>query len=751
MSNSIRIIVCAAFLAVIAHFERCAVADDVSNAENQPSFQHDVMAVLSRAGCNMGTCHSNANGKGGFKLSLRGQNPQVDFHTLTRNLGSRRVNTIRPELSLLLKKATMAIPHQGGKRFDKSSKEYRILRSWISHGLQNDEASTPKLQELIATPAHSTIYAPQVSVPLKIEARLGNGMTRDVTSLSVFESSALFVDVDQNGVAHAEHAGLSVVTARYLNKQVAIRLEFVPERPSFTFNAPAPANFIDNAVFTQLKRLRVNPSQLCDDTTFVRRAYLDATGLLPPSENAKQFVASSDPQKRAKLIDKLLASPEFVDMQTLRWADLLRVEVRMLDQKGLSVFHQWIRDSIKQGKPLNTFAKELLEARGSTYKVPATNLYRTLRDPAARGEATAQLFLGIRLQCAKCHNHPFDRWTQQDYYGWSNFFARIDYKIIENKRRDKNDKKEFVGEQIVQLKSEGDVTNPSTGLAAGLRFLGDTETGTTDDAKQDRLQRVAQWVSSPSNRRFAATQTNRIWFQLFGRGIVDPVDDFRSTNPAVNARLLEKLTDEFIRVGLKVRPLMRTIMNSATYQLSSTPNETNVESAAQFARVEPTRMTAEQTLDAVCRVLDVNARFGGHDEGTKAVQLTGVRNGNHRYAVPENGDKFLALFGKPDRQLVCECERTEQTTLAQTFEMVGGEVLSDLLRHNSGRIPTSIKRGDSNRQIIKSIYWAGLCRAASVNELAAMESHVERIGDRRRGLEDVAWAILNSNEFLLRH
>ena len=471
---------------VVVFLLHAAPAACAQAPQNAPSFRNEAMAVLSRAGCNMGTCHGNANGKGGFKLSLRGQDPQADFRVLTRDDGSRRVNRFRPESSLMLKKATMAIPHQGGKRFAIASKEYQIIKQWIADGLKNDVSTASELEELFVTPDHATIYAPKSSVPLKVEARFRDGSTRDVTPLTVFESSALFVNVDETGLARAEHAGLTVVTARYLNEQAAIRLEFVSNRPGFAFSGPKPVNFIDHAVFSQLKRLRINPSAVCDDTTFVRRVYLDVTGLLPSEEKAKAFVASKDPKKREKLIDELLSSPEFVDMQTLRWADLLRVEVRTLDPKGVSVFYQWIHDAIENQKPLNQFARELLEARGSTYKVPATNLYRTLRDPSTRGEATAQLFLGIRLQCAKCHNHPFDRWTQQDYYGWSNFFSRVDYKIIENKRRDKFDKKEFVGEQIVQLKPDGNVTNPATGAPAGLHFLGASTKTEGDEKKQDR-------------------------------------------------------------------------------------------------------------------------------------------------------------------------------------------------------------------------------------------------------------------------
>jgi len=713
------------------------------------SFRNDVMAVLSRAGCNLGTCHGNANGKGGFGLSLRGQQPADDYRTLTRQLGSRRLSLVAPESSLLLLKATMEIPHQGGRRFLPDSLEYRILRDWIGAGMLRDEETASRLTELIATPAHATLYAPDVSIPLRVTARFSDGSQRDVTSLTVFESSALFVSISRSGIATAEHAGQTVISARYLDQQVPIRLEFVPQRPDFVSTAPQPSGFVDKAVFAQLKRLHINPSVVCDDTTFVRRVHLDVTGLLPTAEKARDFVMSNQPDKRARLIDELLASPGFIDLQALRWADLLRVEEKTLDQKGIAAFHGWIKQSFEKGKPLTDLAGELLESRGSTYTVPATNFYRSLRTPSARAEAAAQLFLGIRLQCAKCHNHPFDRWTQQDYYDWSNFFARIDYKVIENKRRDKYDKHEFVGEQIVQIKTEGDVRNPHTDSVAGLRFPG--ESGPVETAAdRDRLQLAAAWIRSPENSQFTATQANRIWYQLMGQGVVEPVDDFRITNPPVNPELLMALQKAFVAGGCRVRPLMREILNSRTYQLSSTPNTTNRNDAGLFARTEPRRLTAEQTLDAVCQVLGVSAEFGNQKAGTKAVQIVGVRNGGHRYSPPESGDRFLALFGKPGRQLTCECERTGDTTLAQTFELVSGQIINEFLRHDKGRIEAAARQNSSDQDFLETLYWSAVCRAPSAEETDAAQKHIAASSDRRRALEDIAWAVLNSNEFLLR-
>lgn len=711
------------------------------------------MAVLSKSGCNQGTCHGNALGKGGFKLSLRGQDPDGDYLTLTRGSGSRRTTALDPDVSLLLQKPTMVIPHEGGRRFSLDSSQYRILRDWIASGSRLDDPASATLVTLKVIPEHHTIAAPKLSLPLKVTASFSDGAEKDVTSLSVFEPSATFVSVSPAGVVTTQQPGTTTVVARYLNQQVPARLEFVPERPDFEFRAPDAANFIDELVFARLRRLKINPSKVCDDTTFIRRTYLDLTGLLPSEGKAKAFVGSTETNKRAGVIDELLASEEFNDFMALRWSDLLRVEDKTLDEKGVEVFYKWIRTSFADRKPLNTFAAEIIAARGSTYKVPPTNFYRALRKPADRAEATAQVFLGIRLQCAKCHNHPFDHWTQDDYYAWTNFFGRIDYEIVENKRRDKNDKNEFKGEQIVTIKDSGDVKNPGTGQQAGLRYLGSGVEDVADDdsagdPQPDRLQRLAAWLGDNGNTRFAATQTNRIWAQLMGRGLIDPVDDSRSTNPPSNPELLDVLRQEFVDHDFDIRHLMRVIMNSATYQLSSTSSEDYTQGS--FAHTELRRLTAEQILDAICQVLGRPIEFGGHKSGTRAVQLKGVRNGGHRYSPPEIGDRFLRLFGKPNRLQTCECERTSETTLAQTFEMVSGEVVNKLLKTSGNRIDRCLAEKMSNADVVNSLYWSALSRGPTNEEADAAEQYVDAQQERRRGLEDVTWALLNSNEFLLR-
>ena len=726
-------------------------AEAGSFQEASPSFRNEVMATLSRSGCNLGTCHGSANGKGGLKLSLRGQDPDLDYAALTRQFSSRRVNILDPDESLLLQKPLMVVPHEGGRRFEQDSPEYQTLKSWIANGLTKDPAGSPALLRLEVSPGQSTVVVNSASIQMVATACFSDGSIHDVTPLAVFDSSSLSIPVTRDGIVKPDSVGLTTVTVRYLNQQRAARIEVIADTPEFEFRSPAASNVIDQLVFAQLQRLRINPSALCDDSTFVRRAYLDLTGQLPPVSVSKTFLQSSDPARRSALIDELLASEEFVDQQTMRWADLLRAEQKTLDEKGLKLYHEWIHHSIADNKPINQMAAELISARGSTYTEAPANFYRALRTPEERAESTAQMFLGVRLTCAKCHNHPFDRWTQDDYYGWSNFFARIDYEIIENKRRDKNDKHEFVGEQIVKIKAEGEVKNVRTGKPADLRFLGENTQPVAESSEADRLQILAGWLSDASNRRFAATQANRIWYQLMGQGIVDPIDDFRATNPPVNPELLEAITDELIQSDYDTRHLMRLIMNSSTYQLSSVVNESNRQDEVCFSHVIPKRMTAEQTLDAISTVIGTAVPFGGHEVGTRATQLVGVRNGEFRYAKPEIGDEFLKLFGRPNRLQSCECERSNDPTLAQTLELVSGELIAGLLKKSDNRIAQTLSSDQTPEEFLQDLYWTAMSRSPTEHEIESLTQYIQTRNSRQEAFEDITWAVLNSNEFLLRH
>lgn len=714
------------------------------------SFDIDVEAVLSKAGCNAGTCHGNQNGKGGFMLSLRGQDPTFDYLSLVSMHGGRRTNLQEPTKSLLLQKPTMEIAHQGGKRLTKESPLYRQLLGWISAGAPRP-AGTLQVERLVVEPESAIRFRlPQVvdanpddCVQLQVKAFYTNGTQRDVTGLAVYEPSNLNVDVSAGGRISRVKEGESTVTVRYLGKQVPVRVAFLDRDDGFQWQERKPRNMIDEFVFAKLREYRVNPAGVCSDHVFMRRAYLDLVGSLPTAETARTFVADSNPRKRSELVDSLLITPQFADNWALKWADLLRVEENVLDRRGVDIFHAWIRDSIANAKPLNQFVAELVAGVGSTYENPPANYYRALRKTNDRGEAAARVFLGTRLQCAQCHNHPFDRWTQDDYYSWAAIFSRIDYEIVENNRLDRLDKNQFVGEQIVYLKDEGAVTQPTSGRVMEPRFLGASD---TLPATEEQLDILASWLTSPANRQFARAQVNRIWYHLMGKGLVDPVDDFRVTNPASHPDLLEWLTTEFISNGFSTRHLIRVITDSETYQLTSVA----AVSGDHYARVTARRLSAEQLLDCQSKALSSAVRFNGHPTGLRAMQLPGVHKVRFRKQAPSPADRFLFAFGKPERLMTCECERSDSTTLSQALMLVNGECIDGILTQADNLLGRMVSDGARIDDVITELYWSSLSRPPSDVERNNAHSIVARCSTKREGLEDVAWALLNAKEFVFR-
>jgi hypothetical protein len=723
------------------------VLGSVAGAE-PVSFRNDIMAVLSKAGCNQGTCHGNQNGKNGFRLSLRGQDPDFDFASLTRDMLGRRINPQEPERSLVLQKAAATIPHEGGRRFPVDSPEYRLLRDWIANGLPPDGPATPTLQALRAEPRERVLIAPAERVQLAVKAAFSDGSQRDVTRLAVYEPSNLVVAVSSTGEAERQDFGEVSILVRYLDKQATVQLAFVPGRPGFIWKNVPEANYVDHHVFAKLRTLRRQPAELCSDSVFLRRVYLDTLGILPTVMETRAFLANTGAGKRARLIDELLERPEFADLWALKWSDLLRNEEKTLDPKGVRLFHQWLRQCIVDHKPLDQFARELIAGRGSTYSQPAANYYRALRDTYSRSETTAQVFLGVRLQCAKCHNHPFDQWTQNDYHSLAAFFARVDYKILENNRKDKFDKHEFDGEQIVFMQREGEVKNPRTGETLPPRFLG-AATSTLPEAA-DRLEALAQWATGPENPFFARAQVNRIWYHLLGRGLVEPIDDFRLSNPPSNAPLLDALAADLVAHRFDFRHLVRTILNSRTYQLSEVPNETNADDETNFSHSLIRPLPAEALLDALSQVTEVPANFPGKPSGTRAGQLPGVHAPRERGRRPSESERFMKSFGKPERLLSCECERNNDTTLGQAFQLVTGELINGMLTEKNNRLGRLLAAGRSTREILEECYCAALCRLPAEQELAKLTSYVEKASDRRAALEDVLWGLLNAKEFLLR-
>ncbi|HSU67536.1 MAG TPA: DUF1549 and DUF1553 domain-containing protein, partial [Tepidisphaeraceae bacterium] len=712
----------------------CAIA---GSTPATVSFNNDVMAVLSRAGCNAGACHGNKNGKGGFKLSLRGQDPEADYESLTRDLYARRVNLLAPDESLILLKPLTKIAHQGGKRFTEQSPEFQLLRRWIAEGAKRDDASVPALVKLEVTPTRQVLVAPADRVKVTATAVFSDNTRRDVSNLCVYEQSVDLAKVSPDGVVQRQRMGEEALVVRYLQAQQVVRLAFVPARPDFAWNAPAENNYIDHEVFATLKSLRMTPSGDCTDHEFVRRAYLDLLGILPTADEAKAYVEDKSSDKRSRLIDQLLDRPEYADFWALKWSDLLRNEERTIDRKGVQAFHFWIRQSVAENKPLDRFVRELVSAHGSTYKNPPANYYRANRDAVTRGEATAELFLGVRLQCARCHNHPFDRWTQDDYYDWADVFARVDYRIIENRRTDKNDSHEFIGEQIVYEKKSGDVEDPRPGHKPVPKLLGLSQDVTSGE---DRLDAVAEWITSPKNPFFARTQVNRIWFDLMGRGIVDPIDDFRATNPPSHPELLDRLAKDFVAHHYDVRYMIKLIMSSRVYALSPEPNATNADDETNYSHVIPRRLTAEQLLDSQHEVMQVPAEFAGYPKGIRAAQISGVRAVSTRTGGrPTLADQFLITFGKPPRLLVCECERSSDTTLGQAFQLISGPETEQMLSADDNRLARAIKAGQSDEQIIDDLYWSALSRGPSAQEMRRLIEHVNSAKNRRAGLEDIAW------------
>ena len=719
-------------------------------AEEGVSFRNDVMAVLAKAGCSAGTCHGNANGKAGFKLSLRGEDPELDFLALTHDQFGRRINVAEPGKSLILQKATTTLAHEGGQRFQSDSAEYRILEHWISAGAKDDLKSAPRVERLEVSPVEVTLVEPESTVQISARAVFSDGSSRDVSGMAVYEPSQPIVNVTPEGLVHREQFGETTVLVRYLEKQVPVRLAFIPERSNFEWSGPEPNNFIDRHVFAKLQQHRLNPSEICTDEAFVRRAFLDLLGVIPSAEEGRRFVLDPSPNKRSRLINELLLRPEFADFWALKWSDLLRNEERILDRKGSELFHQWVRQSILQHKPLDQFAREIVAARGSTYENPPANFYRATRKPVERGEAVAQLFLGTRMQCAQCHNHPFDRWTQDDYYEWMSVFSRLNYKVLENRRRDNNDGHEFKGEQIVFLKTKGEFKNARTGSAAKPRFLGAPKlVERTGD--EDELRALGNWLTSPENPFFAKVQANRIWFHLMGRGVVDPIDDFRASNPPSHPELLEALAADFVQHGFDLRHVIRTIMNSRTYQLASMPNETNAEDETNFSHNVLRRLTAEQLLDCQSAALGVPVELEGYPRGTRAVQMAGALPERRRGRGNTDVVQFLAEFGKPPRLLPSECERSTEPTMGQAFQMMSGPVVQELLTAKENRIAKLLATERGAEEIIQELYWSTLTRAPSNEELKAFIQHLNEDSDKRAALEDILWSLVNSKEFLFRH
>ena len=712
-----------------------------------PSFTHEVMPLFSRSGCNMGACHGSSNGKGNLKLSLRGESPMADHAVLTQNLDSKRLNTANPEASFLLKKPAGLTEHEGGKRFAEDSDEYRVLRDWIAAGAPMDPPDGPVLESLTVSPADIILTEPVREVQLAATAHFSDGTTRDVTRWSVYEPSNLLPKVSRDGLVQASKSGETTVVVRFEQLKTPVRLAFIRDRPDFVWSAPAARNLVDEHVFAKLQRMRNLPSPESTDHTFVRRAFLDLTGQIPSREEAESFVSSADPDKRSKLIDTLLESPGYADHWSTKWADLLRVEERLLDVKGVAAFHSWIRQGIVEDRPLDAFARAVVSSLGSTYENAPSNFYRALREPTLRAEAAAQVFLGTRLGCAKCHNHPFERRTQNDYYRFSAVFDRIGYTILKNERKDENDKMEFVGEQVLYLTNLPELKDPRTSQPPHPALLGEKEDLLPET---NHLDSFARWMTRPEHPLFARVQVNRLWSHLMGSGLVDAVDDFRLTNPPSNPALLDALTEFFIQNGMKAKPLIRLICQSRTWQFSSTPLPENEEDTLNHSHPQVRRLPAEPLLDAIHRALDRSPKFANYPDTKTAAAIPGVKLGGRRSSATDN-DRFLKQFGKSPRTTTCGCERSDESSLAQVFTLTSGPGVAELIRNPKNRLTALADPAMDPAEALRDLYWRTLSRPPAAADFAYLTPLLAAPETRRAALEDIVWSLINAKEFLLRH
>lgn len=700
-------------------------------AEAPVQFRTDVIAALSRAGCSQGTCHGSPQGKNGFRLSLRGFDPDLDFATLVREQGGRRINRVSPDDSLILMKASGRTLHQGGALMNRSDPAYRIIARWISEGCL-DLPAVP-LVRLEVLPGNGPIASGDQQ-QLTARAHFKDGTSRDVTELSVFTSSELtLASVTTRGLVRFKQTGEASILVRYLDQIVSVRLTYVARDPGFAYKGPQPANFIDEHVFAKQRELQLLPAAVAGDDVFVRRVYLDLIGVLPTPEEAREFLDSKDEAKRAKLIDKLLERDEYAAFWALKWADILRGSPTTVSDRGVHSFHRYLVRTFAQDRPITEFARELLTGLGNTLNKPAANFYRIARTPEESAEAAAQIFMGLRVQCAKCHNHPFEAITQNDYFGMAAYFARVQFKGSAF----------GLDDEIVFLQAGREVQNPKTRKPQEPIAFGSPAGPLGPD--DDRRERFADWLTSPSNKYFAASVANRTWFHLLGKGIVDPVDDFRDTNPPSNPQLLQALTAEFAKNGYRLKPLIRAILNSKTYQLSSDGAPQQSPQAANpdryFVKASVRMLSAEQILDAVSAASGIPEPFKGYPLGTRAIELA---EGGINHA-------FLQAFSKPVRDATCECAREEDPSLPQILHLLNNEGLVAKVKSPKGRVGLWLKEGKEIGWIVEHVYLATLSRRPTAKEMEVVTKHVQSQPDRAVGLQDLQFALMNSNEFLLRH
>jgi len=692
------------------------------------SFVRDVMPIISHAGCNNGTCHGAAKGKNGFKLSLRGYDPEFDYELLIEDISGRRFNRAFPEQSLMLLKPTSEVPHKGGQVVVPDSRDYKLIHQWISEGVASDVGTTQRVERLEVFPDSAELSIPGMKQQLLVIAHYPDGTTRDVTREAKFTSSVSEVGkVTDDGVVTAERRGETAILTRYEGKYSTNGIIVMGDRSGYKWVETPEYNYIDTHVHNKLKRLKILPSELSTDEEFIRRIYFDMTGLPPNPEQVRSFLSDKAPskEKRENLIDVLAESPEYVDHWTHKWGDLLQSNRKFLGERGMWLFKQWIYESIADNRPYDKFVHDLITATGSAYANPAANYFRVSREYTAAVENTTQLFLGVRFSCNKCHDHPFEVWTQNQYYEFGAFFSDVKLK---NGR--------LPGEEVVYASfTPTPVQHPRTlaVVPAAVPF------GETKKDTADKREALAEWLTSKENPMFAKAGVNRIWSYFMGRGIIDPVDDIRSSNPPSNPELLDALTKDFVDNGFDIKHIMKTIVRSRTYQQSIKTNEWNKEDTINFSHAIARRLTAEQLLDAIGIATGSQPKFQGVPKNLRAVQLPDSK-------VKDDG--FLKLFGRPERESSCECERTTEVSLAHAMNLINGPTVADAIIDPNGRIAKLLKENKEDRMLVEELYLATFARFPQKNEYTIAIEHLGSAESKEEGVQDLMWALINSPAFL---
>jgi len=692
------------------------------------SFRLDVMPVFMRAGCNTGGCHGAASGKDGFRLSLFGYDPEGDHFRLTREIPFRRINLALPAKSLLLEKATGNVMHTGGKRFESSTEYYKTLLEWLEAGAPNDEGTVPAVEAVEIYPPKAVLEGSGATQQVVVRAKYADGTDRDVTHLTVFLSNNdNSAPIDENGLVTAANRGEAFVMARFETKTVGSQFIVLPSGMEYTPPDEKPVNYIDELVNAKLTKLRIYPSERCSDEVFLRRVTIDITGRLPTEQEYQEFVADTSPDKRSKLIDRLVDRKEFSEIWAMKWAELLMVKSsNTVSYKSAFLYNDWLTQRISSNVPLDKMVRELLTANGGTFSNPPTNFYQIETDTLKTAENVAQVFMGLRVQCAQCHNHPFDRWTMDDYYSFAAFFCQVGRKQGEDYR-----------ETIVFNSGGGAVKHPVGGRTMEPKFLGGPA---PDTSGKDRRQLFAEWLTAPDNPYFASSVANRVWAHFFGVGIVEPVDDVRVSNPASNPELLDALARKLVEYDYDFKRLVRDIGNSNTYQRSTKVNDSNREDTRNFAHSNVRRIQAEMALDCISQVTETKDKFRGLPLGARAVQIADGTTSNY----------FLTTFGRSPRETVCAEEVKREPTLSQALHLLNGDTVASKIQAGAV-VKRLIDEGRSPPEIIKTLYIRTLSRQPTEDELQKLTALLEGQSSPQQTLEDVFWALLNSREFLFNH